>query len=80
MGDYHPRFLCGRETIAALVRGMTWAARNSSPASTPFAALVTASSFDSLKILSAAFALLLGRFFGFGMVPPLLLTFRITER
>jgi hypothetical protein len=56
--------------MAVLVRGVTWVALNSSLESVTFAAFVAAKSFDSFNIFSAAFALLLGLFFGFGMVSP----------
>jgi hypothetical protein len=67
-GGDHPRFLWGRGVIAALVLGVTCSPLNSSPAVAVLAALVAARSFDSFNILSAVFAFLLGRFFGFGIV------------
>jgi len=65
----YPRFFSGLSLLAAVVRGVTWAARNSCPAFVPFADFAAASSFESFIAFNAALAFLLSLFFSFGIDP-----------
>ena len=64
---FYPRFFSGLNLFAVLILGVTTEDLNSSPGWASRADFA-ARSFDSLNVLSAAFAFLLSLFFSFGII------------